>query len=139
MSTRQLADGLHRLAADGLPQEVREAALRSLLNVVGTAVGAARTTEVDLLVAHGRAVGALGGCPVPGRFERFDAPNAALITGFAAHVDDFDDTHLATVVHPGAAVYAAALPLLSRGGCDRSACSMRSRSGSKRSCAWRWR
>ena len=47
-----------------------------------------------------------GGPPVgraPGRDERLDAHHVALATAFAAHVDDFDDTHLATVIHPGAA------------------------------------
>ena len=34
---------------------------------------------------------------------------AALLNGMAAHVEDFDDTHLATVVHPGAPIVPAAL------------------------------
>jgi 2-methylcitrate dehydratase PrpD len=34
---------------------------------------------------------------------------AALVNGIAMHVEDFDDTHLRTVVHPGAPVVAAAL------------------------------
>lgn len=113
-ATGELAAGLAGAARAGLPDDVRRETLRSLLNVVGTSVGAAGTAEVDLLVRHAQACGASGNSPVPGRRETLEASQAALVTGFAAHRDDFDDTHLATVVHPGAAVLAAALPFVAR-------------------------
>ncbi len=95
--------------ADRVEGEVRAEAVRSLLNVVGTTIGAAATTETDIVAAGMRHSGAPGDAPVPGRGDTFDPSSAALITGFAAHLDDFDDTHLATVVHPGAATLGAAL------------------------------
>ena len=95
--------------ADRVDGPVEAEAVRSLLNVVGTTIGAAVTSETDTLVAGIRRAGAPGDVPVPGRADTFDPPSAALVTGFAAHLDDFDDTHLATVVHPGAATLGAAL------------------------------
>ncbi|MGU3500091.1 MmgE/PrpD family protein [Mycobacterium sp. C31M] len=95
--------------ADRVEGEVQAEAVRSLLNVVGTTIGAAATPETDIVAAGMRRSGAPGDVPVPGRSDTFDAPSAALLTGFAAHLDDFDDTHLATVVHPGAATLGAAL------------------------------
>jgi 2-methylcitrate dehydratase PrpD len=95
--------------ADRVDGAVRAEAVRALVNVVGTAIGAATTAETDIVAAGMRRTGAPGQVPVPGRADTFDAPSAALITGFAAHLDDFDDTHLATVVHPGAATLGAAL------------------------------
>lgn len=95
--------------ADRVDGPVRAEAVRSLLNVVGTAIGAAATAETDIVAAGMRRTGAPGEVPVPGRADTFDPPSAALVTGFAAHLDDFDDTHLATVVHPGAATLGAAL------------------------------
>ncbi|BBZ01429.1 hypothetical protein MCHIJ_08660 [Mycolicibacterium chitae] len=95
--------------ADQVEGPVRTEAVRSLLNVVGTTIGAAATAETDIVAAGMRRTGAPGQVPVPGRADTFDPPSAALITGFAAHLDDFDDTHLATVVHPGAATLGAAL------------------------------
>ena len=89
--------------------QVRDEAVRSLLNVVGTSIGAARAVETDRLVAGLRCAGATGDVPVPGRADTFDPASAALVTAYAAHLDDFDDTHLATVVHPGASVFGAAL------------------------------
>jgi len=102
---RQLS-GLHqqRLGTAAL----REAE-RSLLNVLATAIGASRESAVDIVLAVGRAVGGRAEFPVPGRAERTDRHHAALATGIAAHIDDFDDTHLATVIHPGAACLAAGL------------------------------
>ena len=95
--------------ADRVEGPVRTEAVRSLLNVVGTTIGAATTTETDIVAAGMRRAGAPGVVPVPGRADTFDPPSAAVLTGFAAHLDDFDDTHLATVVHPGAATLGAAL------------------------------
>ena len=56
-----------------------------------------------------RCAGAAGDVPVPGRTDTFDPVSAALVTAYAAHLDDFDDTHLAAVVHPGASVFGAGL------------------------------
>ncbi|GAC1613407.1 MAG: MmgE/PrpD family protein [Candidatus Dormibacteraceae bacterium] len=102
---RQLS-GLHQQRLGTAP--LREAE-RSLLNVLATAIGASRESAVDIVLAVGRAVGGRAEFPVPGRAERADRHHAALATGIAAHIDDFDDTHLATVIHPGAACLAAGL------------------------------
>jgi 2-methylcitrate dehydratase PrpD len=93
-------------AARGLgPQETRETR-RTLLNVVGTSVGAIRAREADALVAVGQQLGG-SELRVPGRSEMLDRYYVATLIGFAAHFDDFDDTHLATVIHPGAATLGA--------------------------------
>ncbi|MEW2550029.1 MmgE/PrpD family protein [Streptomyces sp. NPDC047002] len=94
-----------------LPPAVAAAARRSLLNVLGTAVGAAHSPAVDAALAAARDLGAVGDTAVPGRSETVDAHWGAVIAGTAAHFDDFDDTHLATVIHPGAATMATVLAL----------------------------
>lgn len=38
-----------------------------------------------------------------------DAQTAALINGIASHVDDYDDTHLETIIHPAGPVASALL------------------------------
>ena len=102
-------------ASGPLPEAVRKEASRSLLNVLATAVGASRHPAVDAVLAVGRRLGAPEWIPVPGREELTDRHHAALATGVAAHLDDFDDTHLATVIHPGAAPMSALLPLAAEG------------------------
>ena len=109
--TTLVCEEVAALARRPLSADVVAAARRSFLNVVGTAVGASRSAATDIVVRAAVGRGAAGRCPVPGRPELLDPLSAALATGVAAHVDDFDDTHLATVIHPGAASLAAALPV----------------------------
>ena len=88
-------------AGSPLPGDVREAARRTLYNVLATTVGAAREPATDIVVAATAGLGG-GAARPPGRQERLHPLDAALATGIAAHLDDYDDTHLSTVIHPGA-------------------------------------
>jgi 2-methylcitrate dehydratase PrpD len=112
---RDLADRLHAAHAGPLPPTVVREAKRSLFNVLGVALGASRTPQADGLFAHATVSTVRSAdtpSRVPGRAGWADTYHAALTTGFAAHLDDYDDTHLATVIHPGAACLGAlwALP-----------------------------
>ena len=100
------AHGLHALAQRPLPPAVAEEAKRSLVNVIGTSIGASMHPGVEAILAAAQELGAAPEAPVPGRTERVDLHFSALATGFAGHLDDFDDTHLATVIHPAASVLA---------------------------------
>jgi 2-methylcitrate dehydratase PrpD len=103
------AHGLFALAQRPLPVPVAEEARRSLINVIGTSIGASRHPGVDAILAAAHELGVAEIAPVPGRSEKVDLHFSALATGFAGHLDDFDDTHLATVIHPAAALTAFAL------------------------------
>jgi 2-methylcitrate dehydratase PrpD len=82
------------------------AASRTLLNVLGTATGASGHPGTVALTGPAAPPGAI---IVPGRREPMSILDAASAIGFAAHVEDFDDTDLATVLHPGAPVLGACL------------------------------
>jgi 2-methylcitrate dehydratase PrpD len=98
-------------AAKPLPPTVEVTASRTLLNVIGTATSAAGSPAVTILLAAAAEAGSAGDVPVPGLAGTLDPYWGALVTGTAAHLDDFDDTHLATVIHPGAATLATVLSL----------------------------
>jgi 2-methylcitrate dehydratase PrpD len=98
-------------AAGPLPPGVSRAARRTLLNVLGTAVSAAESPAVTVLLAAAADQGSTGDVRAPAVARTLDPYWAALVTGAAAHLDDFDDTHLATVIHPGAATLATVLSL----------------------------
>jgi 2-methylcitrate dehydratase PrpD len=100
------AHGLFALAQKPLPPEVAREAKRSFINVVGTSVGASAHPGVDAILAAARELGVAELAPVPGRTHKVDVHFSALATGFAGHLDDFDDTHLATVIHPAASILA---------------------------------
>ncbi len=109
--TRTLARYVVNGKYEDLPPAVRKEGTRTLLNFVGVAVGASRHPGVNDVVA---ALAPFSGPPqasILGRRERFDILNAAMINGISAHIFDYDDTHLRTIIHPGAPVIPAILAL----------------------------
>jgi 2-methylcitrate dehydratase PrpD len=102
--TRSFADALVKVPSPaGL---AAAAASRTLLNVLGTAIGASNHPGTVALTGP---AGRPGAIVVPGRREPLGILDAAAAIGFAAHVEDFDDTDLVTVLHPGAPVLGACL------------------------------
>lgn len=100
---------------DALGADVRHQAKRSLLNFIGCALGAAGEPAVDAAV---RVLGSTGGHPeatLIGRSERLDVLSGASINAIAGNLHDFDDTHLATVIHPTAPVAPVVLALAEQG------------------------
>jgi 2-methylcitrate dehydratase PrpD len=109
--TRDLAAAIVAFTLADLPDSVLHEAKRSLFNVLAVAIGAARHPGVDAILRVARETGGAPSAPIVGRKVLADAHFAALANGFAAHVDDYDDTHLATVIHPAAAIAATVLAL----------------------------
>jgi 2-methylcitrate dehydratase PrpD len=104
MVSRRLARFLAESRWEDVPAAVRHEARRSILNVVGTALGgsadaALRRTESALAPFSGPAE-----ATVIGRPGRYDAMTAAYLNALAGNVFDFDDTHPGTIIHPSAPV-----------------------------------
>jgi 2-methylcitrate dehydratase PrpD len=90
---------------------LRHEAKRSLLNFAGCALGVARTEPVEMAM---RVLHPLSGPPqagLIGRPERLDMLSAAFINAVSSNLLDYDDTHLATVIHPTAPVAPGVLAL----------------------------
>lgn len=101
---------LARFAVEATPGESpRHAARRTILNALALAVGANDHPAVARLRSVLAAFGGSPSAALLGRNERMPAAWAAMVNGAAAHVEDFDDTHLRTIVHPGAPIVPAAL------------------------------
>jgi 2-methylcitrate dehydratase PrpD len=94
-----------------LPPRASSAARRTLFNVLGTAVSAVASPAVTVLLRAAAEQASTGPVQVPGLARTLDPYWGALVIGTAAHLDDFDDTHLATVIHPGASALATVLAL----------------------------
>lgn len=109
MATRALADWLvtHRL--EDIPGDVRHEALRSLVNIVGCAVGGSTHPAVDIaLRALGPFSGPASALPIA-RAERVDPLLASLVNGISSHVYDYDDTTPGNYSHPSSPVASALL------------------------------
>ncbi|KAL1388103.1 2-methylcitrate dehydratase [Phyllosticta capitalensis] len=109
MATQTLAVWATNLEFDSLLASVVEAAVRSFHNWAGCAIGG--STHPATQIAR-KTLAAFAGSPtstILGSVEKTDAQTAALINGISSHVYDYDDTHLATVIHPAGPVASALL------------------------------
>ncbi len=109
--TRILSEFTAAIQWEALPAEVRERTRFLLLDLVGNMVRGRHDAEsTPPLLSAARALGFEGGrFGVFGDAGGWTAAGAAFINGVTAHSLDFDDTHAAGSLHPGAPVIPAAL------------------------------
>ncbi len=109
--TAELAEFSAAIRLDALPPEVVERARYLVLDLVGNIVRARHDAEsTPHFLAATRALGlAAGNAGVFGDASRYTPAGAAFLNGALAHSLDFDDTHAAGSLHPGAPVIPAAL------------------------------
>jgi 2-methylcitrate dehydratase PrpD len=108
--TQGLADFCAGLKAATLPDAVRARTRQLVLDLAGSIVRARHEAEsTPALLAAAQALGlANGGSVVLADGARWTPAGAALVNGALAHSLDFDDTHAAASLHPGAPVIPAA-------------------------------
>ena len=109
----QLAAWLASLSPEELPSAARATVERLFLDISGLCV-AARSS--DYVAATLASVERGSPCTAIGHGGSFDAYDAALVNGTAAHGEDFDDTFEGGPVHAGAVVVPAVLAACEREG-----------------------
>ena len=107
--TESLARHIVATQWDDIPPQVRHQAKRSLINFFAVALAGCRSKPIVTALRCLAGFSGGGQATLIGRNERMDAPSAAFINAAGANVDDFCDTHVATVIHPTAPVAAALL------------------------------
>ncbi|WP_019014299.1 MmgE/PrpD family protein [Elioraea tepidiphila] len=109
--TTELSAWCARITPASLPEQVLRRAAALTLDLVGNMVRARHDAEsTPALIAAVRALGLCGGeATVFGDPTRYTPAGAALLNGALGHSLDFDDTHAAGSLHPGAPVIPAAL------------------------------
>ena len=109
--TTALAGFAAGLSFDALPSDVAARTRLLVLDLVGCIVRARHDAEsTPPLLAAARALGvASGNNGVFGDCARYTPAGAAFLNGALGHSLDFDDTHAAGSLHPGAPVIPAAL------------------------------
>ena len=121
--TKRLAEFVVNTSSSDIPQAARREAVRSIQNYVGCAVGGSSHVTVERAL---EALSPFSGPPqasVMGRRQRLDVLQASLINGISSHVLDYDDTQLATIIHPAGPVASVLFPLAelrSMSGSDRT-------------------
>ena len=104
-----LAEFAADLTLEKIPEAVRTRAKLLILDALGVGLAASAENFADAAVAAAMALGGDGPCSVIGRSVRLPVRDAALANGILIHGLDFDDTHLASIVHPTASCLPCAL------------------------------
>jgi 2-methylcitrate dehydratase PrpD len=104
------------LSYDAIPHRVRERAKHLMLDAVGVAIAASGRDFADSAVAAAGDLSASGDSVVIARPERLDPRDAMLANGVLVHGLDYDDTHIAGVVHVSASTFPCALAVAARAG-----------------------
>lgn len=107
--TKQLARFTARTRAEDIPQSVRVRALHHMLDAAGIAIAASRYDHAHRVLTAMRGLGGAGDVPVFGFPARLAPRDAATVNGYLCHGLDFDDTHVAGIIHPTASVLPAVL------------------------------
>ena len=112
--TQNLARFVVAARWDDIPDTVRHAAKRALLNVFAVALAGCRAGPVEIALQSLAEFSERRQATIIGRSERMDSLSAAFLNAASANAFDFDDTHVPTVIHPTAPVAPALFALAER-------------------------
>lgn len=107
--TQALAEFAAGTRAEDIPAAVRFRALHHMLDAAGIAVAATRYDHSHRVLNAMRGLGGEGDVPVIGFPARLSPRDAAILNGYLCHGLDFDDTHVAGIIHPTASIFPAVL------------------------------
>jgi 2-methylcitrate dehydratase PrpD len=107
--TRALAAFAADHRGDDIPAAVRFRALHHMLDAAGIAVAASRYDHPQRVLTAIRGLSGEGSVPVIGLPARLPARDAALVNGYLCHSLDYDDTHVAGIIHPTSSIFPAVL------------------------------
>lgn len=104
-----LAAFVARTKHDDIPEAVRTRSLYHMLDAAGIAVAATRYDHAHRVLTAVRGLGGAGNVPVFGFPARLGMRDAAMVNGYLCHGLDYDDTHMAGIIHPTTSVLPAVL------------------------------
>lgn len=108
---KPLAHFAYSLKFEDIPDDVKEVARQALCDFTAVTAAGAGMPAAQSVLRYVRSKSSSGPCTLFGQSSGADAELAALFTGTASHVLDFDDVSWTTIGHPTVAVAPAALAL----------------------------
>ena len=112
--TRTIAQFTANTTAADVPEQIRRQGVRSLVNWIGNPIGACHFDTVERVVAAQIDPPRPASARLLGRGDQVGTLTATFINCVASSIYDFDDAHLATVIHPTGPVASALLALSER-------------------------
>jgi 2-methylcitrate dehydratase PrpD len=105
--TKALASWVVKSHINDIPGDVRQEALRAILNYTGCALGGSPDPAVNIAMQAFAPFFGPATASILGRRERVDPLHAALMNGIGSHVYDYDDTTPKNYIHPSSPVASA--------------------------------
>jgi 2-methylcitrate dehydratase PrpD len=105
--TKTLATFAVETPINRIPSWTLYEAKRCFINYLAVSLYAAFSTPAGILAEWLQEEGGVAQATVIGRGLRTNLRNASLLNGYLAHLEDYDDTHFPTVIHPSAVVWPA--------------------------------
>ena len=117
-ATQDIARFVVETDVEALPERLMHEGKRCLINYLAVSLYASTDPSLNILLDVFREEGGNASASVVGAEARTSMQNAALANGYLAHLDDYDDTHFPTIIHPSAPTFPAALAVAERVGAD---------------------
>lgn len=114
----QLAHFAATLDGADIPADRRERAVHHMLDAAGIALASTRYDFAHKTLAGLRGLGGEGSVGVFGMPAMLSPRDAATMNGFLCHGLDYDDTHIAGIVHPTASVFPAVISAAAMSGAN---------------------
>tara|TARA_A100001037_G_scaffold155977_2_gene140635 strand:- start:7451 stop:8791 length:1341 start_codon:yes stop_codon:yes gene_type:complete len=105
--TLSLAKLINKTNAEDLPAWTIHEAKRTLINMLGISLSASASAGNQMLLSWVKNENAAPRASIIGSSVKTSPFNAAMMNGFLAHLQDYDDTHFPTVLHPTSPVWPA--------------------------------
>ncbi len=109
--TRQLAHFAVYSRPGDVPSKIRHEGTRALVNWIGLPINTCRHDTTERAIAAFEEFSGPRRASLLGRSEKLDIFKAAFINCIASCIADYDDTHLATIIHPTGPVASTLLAL----------------------------
>jgi len=110
----ELSDYIARAPREALPAAVVEKTKHHILDTLAAMVSGSRLLPGRKAISFVKSLGGAKEARVVGSRLVTNAVNAALANGMCAHADETDDSHAASLTHPGCGVVPAALAIAER-------------------------
>ena len=115
-ATETLARFILNTPVEAIPAPILHEGKRCIINYMAVALYASADPSMEILTGLFDEEGGAASASLIGAGTRTNLQNAALANGYLAHLEDYDDTHFPTVIHPSAPTIPAAIAVAEREG-----------------------
>ena len=115
-ATEDIARFIIETSPEQIPDAILHEGKRCFINYLAVSLYASKDPSLNILLDVFREEGGKRHASVVGAGVRTSLQNAALANGYLGHLDDYDDTHFPTIIHPSSPTLPAALAVAERGG-----------------------